>query len=134
MQPIHEWFRQVDLGLARRELVVQNQMLSAFEEIGRNEPGTMKIAYYEPTYIAALSDQIGITLPFPFDENDIRTLASRGVEYVLLTEIHPRKTRLGISGMAGYPLLETKYAKVGESLSGDRPVVAMFDIRVSATH
>lgn len=133
MQPIHEWFRQVDLGLARRELVAQNQMLSAFEEIGRNEPGTMKIAYYEPTYIAALSHQIGIPLPFPFDENDIRTLASRGVEYVLLTEIHPRKTRLGISGMAGYPLLETKYAKVGESLSGDRPVVALFDIRVSAT-
>ena len=97
--PVYEIFRKPDVDLATRDLLLHNQMLADFTTISRQlDPGDSLI-YYAPAYPAVLGKQMTETLAYPLD-SDRHHLNVANNRYVLLTALHPRRTREGVDGFS----------------------------------
>jgi len=99
--PVYEIFRKPDIVSAQRDLYVQNQMFEDFSRIGQQVNDNEQVLYYQPTYLAVLGDQLAGSIGYPVDSGVRNESVPTGSRSILLTALHPRKTRKGIDGFGG---------------------------------
>jgi hypothetical protein len=96
MVPVYEWLRRPGAADARRELGLQNRMLHDLRELAGDVGPRQVVAFYEPSYVVLLANRHAIPLPMPAR---VESVAGRA-DFVLLTAIHPRQSRVGVDGLA----------------------------------
>ncbi len=102
MIPVYQTFLRIDLAVATRQLLIQNQMLKDFARIKDSVPADEKIMYFLPSYLAILSDRSGEKAPSPIESIKYQQIAREsGARYIFLTRLHPRNTLLSYSGFEG---------------------------------
>lgn len=105
--PVYEIFRHTDQDVVAEELVIQNQMLKDFMHIKNIVPEDEKLLYFNPSYLAVLSDRAGMATASPVDKARYRSLSNTsGARYIYLTRLHPRNSRLSYNGFRGVEQLE----------------------------
>lgn len=102
MVPVNQTFLRIDLAVATRHLLLQNQMLKDFTRIKDSVSTDEKVMYFLPSYLAILSDRSGEKAPSPVESIKYRQIAREsGARYIFLTRLHPRNTLLSYSGFQG---------------------------------
>ncbi len=102
MIPVYEIFRSADLGVANRDLRLQNQMLKDFARIKDVVSEDEKILYFLPSYLAILSNRQGVKAPSPVDGRAYRLISEKNhASYIFLTRLHPRNTRPDFNALRG---------------------------------
>ena len=122
MIPVTQTFLRIDLAVATRHLLVQNQMLKDFTSIKDSVPADEKVMYFLPSYLAILSDRSGEKAPSPVERKKYRQIAQEtGARYIFLTRLHPRNTLLSYSGFQGKEELKgwTQQLWCSQSKDGD---------------
>ena len=102
-----EFYTLPDLKEARQQCAMQSVMhadLMALKEITKAND---RIMYFIPAYVALLAERVAVPIRFGKDEEGkIVLLKDKQAEYVYLSELHPRKTRKEINGLAVAPFFE----------------------------
>jgi len=102
MIPVYEIFRKPDVAKANRDLFIQNQMFKDFTCIGEQMDSDGMVLYYMPAYLAVLGNEMATKLTYPAGDRSHQGLTEMySSGFILLTALHPRKTREGIDGFAG---------------------------------
>ena len=117
--PVYEMFRRPNIVDAYQDLLVQNQMLNDFSALGRQIGGRDGVLYFIPAYPAVLGGVISKKSTYPVGGENYRELAKRSkMKFILLTRLHPRKTRKGVSGFDGEESLRGQAKKIWCSYNG----------------
>lgn len=107
MIPVYEAFRKPDADIAKREISIQNSMIDSFKSLRKHIDSQEQLMYLAPSYTAVLSDIKSIEVPYPATKRGYKRIAEKSnSKYLLLTELHPRKTRKGYTGFKGVEDLE----------------------------
>ena len=129
MVPVYELIRKLDPEAARRDMLVQNGMFRDLQQLASTTGAQDRIMYFEPALVAVMSDRQSTVLGYPARADTIAAqLALHDATHIWLTEIHPRKSRAGVSGLdysntvAGFGRL------VWESYTDTTPVSRLFMI------
>ncbi len=96
---IMEYYRFPDLKIASANAAIQMQMFRDFERIHDTTNTDDIIMYFEPTYVALLSNRISKSITFSHADGLYTLNDSPGADYIYISRIHPRKTREGINGL-----------------------------------
>lgn len=99
--PVYELFRKPDIHEATRDLHVQNRMLGDYRQIASQVPAGSSLYYAVPDYPVLLGNHVTMPIAHPLDPGQIDVMKNAGDAFLLMTELHPRKTRKGVSGFAG---------------------------------
>ena len=96
---IKEFYRIPDLKMANANASMQLQMFNDMKRIEEITKPNSLILYFEPTYIALLSDRNSQSITFT-NENGLFTVNRvKEADYTYLSRLHPRKTRDEINGL-----------------------------------
>ena len=96
---IKEFYRIPDLKNANKNAEIQNQMFKDFESIEKSTNSDDLVLYFEPTYIALLSNRVSDSIGFDYKDGLYTVNINPKADYIYLSRIHPRKTRENINGL-----------------------------------
>lgn len=110
--PVYEMLRRLDVDRGAWEAQIQNRMLADFANLRATAHPEMPLFYVVPEYPALLSDRISRPMAFPADAA-VDDIQQQGGGEVLLTRLHPRMNRLGLSGFNGTGVLQSRAVRQG---------------------
>lgn len=100
---IKEFYRFPDIKTANINAATQIEMFNDMEYIKNNTKKNDLILYFEPTYIALLSNRYSKRIYFEYDNQGYHVNKDPDADYIYLSRIHPRKTRTEINGLDMIP-------------------------------
>ena len=127
--PVYEMLRRLDVDRGAWEAQIQNRMLADFANLQATADPTAPLYYVVPEYPALLSDRITRPMAFPADAAVDQIQQSGGGE-VLLTRLHPRMNRLGLSGFSRSATLQDRGVRQGCTglVSRQEPVSCLYTL------
>lgn len=119
---IKEFYRIPDIKKAREQAEIQSQMFVDFKKIGEvTEPDDI-ILYFEPSYIALLSNRNSRPLNTSLVNGHYAINDLEHADYVYLSRLHPRKTQENINGLdmlqyiGSAELINTNYSRISNQV------------------
>ncbi len=98
-----EYYLLPDLAEARQKVMQQQMMFEDFKRIKLTTNQDSVIAYFEPEYVTYLAERRSEFIRFYETEaGEVKLHKPDKSDYVLLTSLHPRKTREQINGLYTY--------------------------------
>ena len=122
-----EFYLIPDLENARKSASLQQTMFNDFEKMKNDTEVNDIVAYFEPEYVAYLAKRQGQFIEYKLnDKEEIELIRPLDADYILLTRLHPRKTRDSINGLNTYQFFKDWTSLEWVSYTKDKKPVSYF--------
>ena len=128
---IKEFYRLPALEKANQIATLHKFIINDIKSLKKITAKNDIVLYFEPAYIALLSNRFGKKITFIKKKNLYSIDNIDDADYVYLSKIHPRKTSEGINGLNIYPYMkeQTELIRSRKLSDTDEPVSLFLKVK-----